>query len=85
MSCLHTVDKLQSEVEFNHVQDLNPNTPASNPLTLITWSSDGNCPGFRSLRQICGSFSAGSAKIVALNLEDIYRSAGSLQKCADFL
>ena len=40
-------------------------------------------PGFRSLR-ICADLQ-GSAKIVALDLEDPYRSARSLQKCADFL
>ena len=43
-------------------------------------------PGFQSLR-ICEDlqdfFLQGSAKIVALNLEDPYRSARSLQKCAD--
>ena len=43
----------------------------------------GDSPGFRSLR-ICTDLQ-GSAKIVALNLEDPYRSARSLQKCADFL
>ena len=35
--------------------------------------------------QICRIFLQGSAKIVALNLEDPYRSARSLKKCADFL
>ena len=40
-------------------------------------------PGFRSLR-ICADLQD-SAKIVALNLENSYRSAISLQKCADFL
>ena len=42
-----------------------------------------SCPGFRSLR-ICADLQ-GSAKIVALNLEDPYRFARSLKKCADFL
>ena len=38
-------------------------------------------PGFRPL-QICANLQ-GSAKIVALNLDGPYRSAESLQKCAD--
>ena len=37
------------------------------------------------LCESAGFFLQGSAKIVALNLEDPYRSARSLQKCADFL
>ena len=40
-------------------------------------------PGFRPL-QISVDLQ-GSAKIVALNLEEPYRSAESLQNCADFL
>ena len=40
---------------------------------------------FANLCRSAGFFLQGSAKIVALNLEDSYRSARSLQKCADFL
>ena len=40
---------------------------------------------FANLCRSAGFFLQGSAKIVALNLEDPYRSARSLQKCADFL
>ena len=40
---------------------------------------------FANLCRSAGLFLQGSAKIVALNLEDPYRSARSLQKCADFL
>ena len=39
---------------------------------------------FANLYRSAGFFLQGSAKIVALNLEDPYRSARSLQKCADF-
>ena len=56
-------------------------------LRIITMESSKfnltNYPGFRSLR-ICADLQ-GSVKIVALNLEDPYRSARSSQKCADFL
>ena len=40
---------------------------------------------FTNLCRSAGFFLQGSAKIVALNPEDPYRSARSLQKCADFL
>ena len=40
---------------------------------------------FANLCRSAGVFLQGSAKIVALNLENPYRSARSLQKCADFL
>ena len=45
-------------------------------------------PRFSILANLCrsaGFFLQGSAKIVALSLEDPYRSARYLQKCADFL
>ena len=45
-------------------------------------------PRFSIVANLCrsaGFFLQGSAKIVALNLEDPYRSERSLQKCADFL
>ena len=62
-----------------------------NPISIMSFPSEsgGNQPPrfsiFANLYRSAGFFLQGSAKIVALNLEDPYRSARSLQKCADFL
>ena len=67
------------------LQLLAPEVLQVNPQRHMTKLVKINIPGFRSLR-ICKDlqdFLQGSAKIVALNLEDPYRSARSLQKCAD--
>ena len=55
-------------------------------LEAMLWLLESKQPPrsiFYNLR-FAGFFLQGSAKIVALNLEDPYRSARSLQKCVDF-
>ena len=54
----------------------------------ILGNTNDKQPRFSPFANLCksaGFFLQGSTKIVALNFEDSYRSAGSLQKYADFL
>ena len=82
---------LKAKKEIIEKSDFNDNSwfPAtSNSCQRLFSIAKQTAPRFSIFANLCrsaGFFLQGSAKIVALNLEDPYRSVRSLRKCADFL